>query len=270
MQTDLEPRPIPRITANIEIQTDIFAGPELEPEVESLEPCRSPSPLEDEDNAMASSSSTVLPPTPKGELSPLHPHDLPPSYTQIASHPSPPDPLDVLKKWHSGLTLPIAAIPEGISEDTVEEWRALKEDLGVECSVIDKIIEASARTGPRPQSRRNRFYNIYNTYVYGSSDPGGADAEGRGGSLSFSLNTAKYVLLWMGAWACVYLAMGPYNSAQYTPMGGPTYYDRVSWSGFNSMQAPGEGFGYDTTSALWRAVQRAGFGAARIAGGWPT
>ena len=211
---------------------------------------------------MASSSSTILSPTPQGELSALHPHDLPPSYTQIALHPSPPDPLDVLEKWHSGLTLPIAAITEGISEDTVEEWRALKEDLGVECSVIDKIIEASARTGPRPQSRRNHFSNTYNTW---SSDPGGADAEGRGGFLAFSLNNAKYVILWMGAWACVYLAMSPYNSAQYTPMGDPTYYDHVSWASFNSMQAPGEGFSYDTTSVLWRAVQRA-----RIAGGWPT
>ena len=211
---------------------------------------------------MASSSFTILSPTPKGEISPLHPHDLPPSCTQITSHPSPPDPLDVLKKWHRGLILPIVAIPEGIFEDTVEEWRALKEDLGVECSVIDKIIEASARTRPRPQSRQNRFSNTYNMW---SSGPGVTGAEGRGGFLAFSLNNAKYVLLCMGAWACVYLAMNPYNSAQYTPMGDPTYYDRVSWSSFNSMQAPGEGFSYDTTSVLWRAVQRA-----RVAGGWPT
>lgn len=139
----------------------------------------------------------------------------------------------------------------------------------MECLVIDKIIEASARTGPRPQSRRNRFYNIYNTYVYGSGDPDGADAGGRGGS-SFPLNTAKHVLLCMGAWACVYLIMGPYIAAQYTPVGGATYYDRAAWSSFNSMQAPGEGFGHDGTSALWRLVERVGFGAARIAGGWPT
>ncbi|KIM59417.1 hypothetical protein SCLCIDRAFT_9958 [Scleroderma citrinum Foug A] len=267
VQTDLEPRPIPRATTNIEIQTDIPAEPEPEPE--PVEPPRSPSPLEDEDDAMASSSSTVLPPTPKGELSPLHPHDLPPSYTQVTSHLGPPNPLDLLKKWYSGLTIPIGPIPEGVSEDAIEEWRALKEDLGVECLVIDKIIEASARTGPRPQSRRNRFYNIYNTYVYGSGDPDGADAGGRGGS-SFPLNTAKHVLLCMGAWACVYLIMGPYIAAQYTPVGGATYYDRAAWSSFNSMQAPGEGFGHDGTSALWRLVERVGFGAARIAGGWPT
>ena len=269
VQTDLEPWSIPKITANIESQTDTFTRPEPESEVESLEPCRSPSALEDEGDAMASSSSTVLSPTPDDELSPLHLRGVPPSYTQITSHPSPPDPLDVLKKWHNGVTLPIAAIPEGISEDTVEEWRALEDDLGVECSVIDKIIEASARTGPCLQSRRNRFYNICNTNVYRSSDPGGADAEGRGGSLSFLLNNAKYMLLWMSAWACVYLAMRAYNSdsAQHTSMGDPTYYDRVSWSSFNSMQAPGEEFSYDTTPVLWRAVRRAGFGAARIAGG---
>ncbi|KAL4064609.1 hypothetical protein J3A83DRAFT_4273272 [Scleroderma citrinum] len=268
VQTDPEPRPIPRITTNTEIQTDVLA--ELEPEPESPEPSRSPSLFEDEDEAMASSSSTVLPPTPKGELSPLHPHDLPPSYTQIASHSSPPNPLDLLKKWHSGLSLPIGPIPEGISEDAVEEWRALKEDLGMECSVIDQIIEASTRTGPRPPSRRNRFYNIYNTYVYGSSDSDGAGAGGRGGPPTFSLNTAKQVLLCLGASACMYLIMGPYIAAQYTPVGGATYYDRAAWSSFNSMQAPGEGFGHDGTSALWSIVERVGFRAARIAGGWPT
>ncbi|KIJ13485.1 hypothetical protein PAXINDRAFT_117256, partial [Paxillus involutus ATCC 200175] len=96
IQTDPDPLPIPRITASIEIQTDV---PELEPEPESdteSESSRSPSTIEED--ALASSSSTVLPPTPKGE--PSH-ADLPPSYTQVASQDS-SEPFDTLRKWHHG------------------------------------------------------------------------------------------------------------------------------------------------------------------------
>ncbi|KIJ60404.1 hypothetical protein HYDPIDRAFT_177471 [Hydnomerulius pinastri MD-312] len=265
IQTDPEPLPIPRITASIEIQTD---EPEPEPQPE---PSRSPSPAEEEEEALASSSSTVLPPTPKGDLSPqiphTHPSDLPPSYSQAASQSS--EPFDTLKKWHHGLQLPIGALSGGISEDATEEWRALKAELGVECSVINEIVEASTKTGPRPSSHhKSRFYNIYNTYVYGGDKDGPTDDNGRGGS--FALNAAKQLIFCMGASACVYLVMGPYIAAQYTPVGGATYYDRAAWSSFNTMQAPGEGFGYDGTSALWNIVGRVGFGAARIAGGWPT
>ncbi|KAI6108363.1 hypothetical protein F5141DRAFT_1189212 [Pisolithus sp. B1] len=240
-QTLAEPAPIPKTTTSIEVQTNI-------PE-----------------EAMTSSSSTLLPPTPKSSLSASphpQPHDLPPSYNQVASQsPSSAtstDPGRVLKTWHKGLELPISPLPRGISEDAVEEWRALKEDLGVECSVIDKIIEASAKTGGGSRSR-NRFYNIYNTYVYG----------GDASPLSF-LNTAKHFLLYLSVTAFVYLIMGPYVAPQYDPVGGATYYDRAAWSSFNSMQAPGEGFGYDGTRGVWSVVERVGVGAARIAGGWPT
>lgn len=262
VQTDPPPQPIPRVIIDVEIQTD-SPEPELSPES-----TRSSSPLDEEEEALASSSSTVLPPTPKGEPFP-HPPDLPPSYTQITSQPSSPDPLELLKTWHNGLTFPISPLPAGISEDAVEEWRALKDDLGLECAVIDKIIDASNRSGPRPSSRKSRFYNVYNTYVYGSADKDAADSSG-GGAGSLVLSAAKQVLLCMGASACVYLVMGPYIAAQYTPVGGATYYDRAAWSSFNSMQAPGEGFGYDGTSMLWSILERVGVGAARIAGGWPT
>ncbi|KAG9314940.1 hypothetical protein JVU11DRAFT_4048 [Chiua virens] len=243
IQTEPAPPSIPRITATIEIQTD------AEPEQS-----RSPSPVEAE--SLASSSSTVLPPTPKCGL-PLN--DLPPSYAQVTSS----EPLEILQKWHHGLQLPISGIPYGISEDAAEEWRSLKTELGVECAVIDQIVEASTKTGPRPSSQKNKFYNIYNTYVYGGD-------KDRNGSSLFGLGIAKQLLLCMGASACMYLVMGPYIAAQYTPVGGATYYDRAAWSSFNTMQAPGEGFGYDGTSALWNIVGRVGYGAARIAGGWPT
>lgn len=262
IQTDPDPLPIPRITASIEIQTDV---PELEPEPESdteSESSRSPSTIEED--ALASSSSTVLPPTPKGE--PSH-ADLPPSYTQVASQDS-SEPFDTLRKWHHGLQLPIGAIPSGISQDTAEEWRTIKTELGVECAVIDQIVEASIKTGPRPSSHKDRFYNIYNTYVYGRDKDGSGSGGGGGGS--FALNALKQALFCMGASACVCLVMGPYIAAQYAPVGGATYYDRAAWSSFNAIQAPGEGFAYDGTSAFWDVMGRVGFGAARIAGGWPT
>ena len=252
-QTEPEPLPIPRITASIEVQTD---APEADAEPV---PSRSPSPIEEE--SLASSSSTVLPPTPKGGLA--H-SDLPPSYSQVTSS----EPLETLQKWHHGLQLPISGLPSGISEDAAEEWRSLKAELGVECAVIDQIVEASTKTGPRPSSEKtNKFYNIYNTSVYGGDKDGSGSGAGGG---SFGLNIAKQLLFCMGASACMYLVMGPYIAAQYTPVGGATYYDRAAWSSFNTMQAPGEGFGYDGTSALWNIVGRVGYGAARIAGGWPT
>ncbi|KIK89134.1 hypothetical protein PAXRUDRAFT_152194, partial [Paxillus rubicundulus Ve08.2h10] len=261
IQTDPEPLSIPRITASIEIQTDV---PELEPDLESdneSELSRSLSPIEED--PLASSSSTVLPPTPKGEPSPHV--DLPPSYTQVTLQDS-SEPFDTLRKWHHGLQLPIGAIPSGISQDTAEEWRTIKTELGVECAVIDQIVEASTKTGPRPSSHKDRFYNIYNTYVYG----GDKDGSGSGGGGSFALNALKQALFCMGASACVCLVMGPYIAAQYAPVGGATYYDRAAWSSFNAIQAPGEGFAYDGTSAFWDIMGRVGFGAARIAGGWPT
>ena len=255
IQTDPEPLPIARTTTSVGAQTD---EPEPERTDVELEPSRSPSPIEDD--SLASSSSTVLPPTPKGGLA--H-SDLPPSYSQVASA----EPVESLQKWHHGLQLPISGIPSGISEDAVEEWRSLKTELGIECAVIDQIVEASTKTGPRPSSQKNnKFYNIYNTYVYG----GDKDGSGNGGSGLYGLNIAKQLLFCMGASACMYLVMGPYIAAQYTPVGGATYYDRAAWSSFNTMQAPGEGFGYDSTSALWNIVGRVGYGAARIAGGWPT
>lgn len=252
VQTDPE---LPRITSSIEIQTD-----EPEPEVSrSVSPQVTP----EDDEALASSSSTVLPPTPKGHLDSPHLTDAPPSYNFVTELEQVNN---ALMDRHKGITIPIRGIPGGISADAVEEWKALKEELGVECEMIDELIACS--TTKRQPRRQNRFYKIYNTYVIGKGGNEGGD-EGD----AWLAGAARQALISAGAMALVFLCMTsrlPAIGAQYSPVGGPTVYDRAAWSSFNNMQGPGEGFGYDGTSAVWNIMGRVGFGAARIAGGWPT
>ncbi|KAI0635993.1 hypothetical protein C8Q77DRAFT_1155725 [Trametes polyzona] len=262
IQTDPEPIPTPPvlITVDAEIQTD-----EVQPEAST-----SGQPTEEDDEALASSSSTLLPPTPKAHHEHLHPHthDLPPAYNQVAGEGHDELALRVanetLKTWHKGLKLPIEPLLGGISEDAIEDWKALKEELGVDCAAIDKLIEESARTGqPRKSPARprksGRFYNIYNTYVYGDPDRGS----------SSSLVTGGHLLICVGASALVAFLMGQAMAPQYAIPGGATYYDRAAWSSFNSMQAGGEGFAGDSTAAVWGILGRLGGGAVRTLRGWP-
>lgn len=256
VQTDPETIPIPRVTLEMAIQTD---------EIHE-EPSRSPSPHTAE--SMASSSSTIVPPTPKAHPQPLESahSDLPPAYNQINPREQEEHDLrvvtDALQKWHPGAEIPFAPKPGGIAEESVEEWKAFNRELGVGCMVIDKIIERSEKTsGSRSsktgKARQNRFYNIYNTYIYGE----------KGLASGFASQTALLV----GASALMLLAIGQFRSpAIYSIPGGPTYYDRQAWKAFNTMQMGGEGFGYDDTAAVWAFLGRVGGGAARIARGWPT
>ncbi|KAL7279236.1 hypothetical protein ACG7TL_007076 [Trametes sanguinea] len=258
MSIQTEPEPIPPapilITVDVEIQTEDTSMGQA---------------TEEDDDALASSSSTLLPPTPKAHHEHLHPHthDLPPSYHQVAGEAS--DELamrvanETLKTWHKGLKFPIESIPGGISEDAVEEWKALKEELGVECLAIDRIVEESSRTG-QPRSPRDgkrsrksgRFFNIYNTYIYG--DPEGG-----------SLMKGGQLLICVGASALVAFLMGQAMAPQYSVPGGATYYDRAAWSSFNSIQAGGEGFTGESTAAIWDLLGRLGGGAVRTLRGWP-
>jgi hypothetical protein len=279
-QTDA---PTPRVTMEAEIQT-------VETTIS-----RSPSPQED-DEALASSSSTVLPPTPKAKPTPLDllavtsPTDLPPSYNQVTSEipfhdllhlldsddmsfAHIPDPqkrrdlriaVETLRSWHNGLKLPLRPCV-GVSAETLEEWRALKAEVGIGCKVIDRAIEDAAATNSAPTSRRqksNRFYNIYNTYVYGGNSVAGRLPPWSG--------LASQTLFCVGASALVFFAMSPFMPHQYVVPGGPTYYDRAAWSSFNTMHASGEGFPGEGTAAVWNFLGRVGGGAARIARGWPT
>lgn len=277
----------------MEIQTDV-----IEPE------SRSPTPEAEE--ASASSSSTAQPPTPKGKTTalPEHPSDLPPSYHQVASEPifhdldhllaesddtfaHIADPTarrdlriaaEVLKKYHAGLHLPVKEVKAGVTEDSIEDWKALKEELGVECSVIDKLLEISPRTESSRSSsskepgsrRRSRFYNIYNTYVYGNHKGEGSDSPSSSPPFSGATSVISHVLIGMGASAAMLVLMSPFLNQQYVVPGGPTYYDRAAWTSFNSMHVSGEGFANEGTTAVWHFLGRLGGGAARIARGWPT
>jgi hypothetical protein len=284
-QTD---NPIPRMTTEVEVQTE-------EPITS-----RSPSPQED-DEALASSSSTVLPPTPKANPTSLDfvttnsPTDLPPSYNQVTSEtPSHdilhlldtedlsfshiPDPgkrrdlriaVETLRIWHSNLEVPLRSSIE-VSADMLEEWRALKAEVGIGCRVLDRALEnaaaVAATKNAAPSSRRrknNRFYNIYNTYVYG-----GDGYNGLAGKMPWN-GLASHALLCVGASAVVFFVMSPFLAHQYVVPGGPSYYDRSAWSSFNTMHPAGEGFAGEGNIAVWNFLGRLGGGAARIARGWP-
>lgn len=254
VQTDPIPPPLPVAKVEMDIQTEL--------------------PFEDPNESVASTSTANR----SGR-------DLPPSYTEsgkdlkretqeqhdmhIAS--------EAIRKWHRGMDVPLSPMPNGISEDALEEWAALKEEMGFECLAIEKVLEMSSRTG-RSRSerstatsesssggrRKSRFYNIYNTFVYGK-DGGSAEAER---PLAAAVTQSA---MFLGV--CVVAAgvlVGPYMHHQYTIPGGPTYYDRAAWSEFNTMYPVGEGFVQDGAAGVWSFIGRVGGGAARMARGWPT
>ncbi|KAJ6512627.1 hypothetical protein C8R45DRAFT_890387 [Mycena sanguinolenta] len=267
IQTDpepiVEPTPPPQ-TAEMEIQTEPEPEPELTPE---------------DSKAAGPSTST--------------PMDAPPAYKQVLS-PEEQEAHDwrvtvaTLKKYHPGARIE-EGVPGGVSLDALEDWRALKEELGVNCLVVEKILEASPRTGlPRAPSdlagdavpslrrRRNRFYNIYNTYVYGGN------GKPHPHSNASPFPAIPQQALWVGGTVLFFLMLGPSVMIPYysSVPGGPTPYDRAVWNSFNTMQYAGEGFvgggggagGFanDGTGAVWNFLGRVGGGAARMVRGWPT
>jgi hypothetical protein len=304
MQTDPAPK---ALAASTGIQTDILlvstpistqtdapslrATMEMGVQTEEPDVSRSPSPQED-DEALASSSSTVLPPTPKAKSSPLDlltpdpPTDLPPSYNQVTletpfhdllhlldtedlSFSHIPDlqkrrdlrvAAETLRSWHDGLKMPLRA-PLEVSTELLEDWRALKAEVGIGCKVLDRALEDATASASSGRRKGSRFYNIYNTYVYGGDRMGNKLPWG---------GLASHALLCVSASAVVFFAMSPFLAHQYVVPGGPTYYDRSAWSGFNTMHASGEGFSSEGTAAVWNVLGRLGGGAARIARGWPT
>ncbi|KAJ7614110.1 hypothetical protein FB45DRAFT_842656 [Roridomyces roridus] len=261
MQT--EPEPIVELppkphTAHMEIQTE----PELEPEPEVK--------AEEEEDVKAGPSNAVVVPT-----------DAPPAYKQVLS-PEEQEEHDwrvtvaTLKKYHPGARVE-EGVPGGVSLDALEDWRALKEELGVSCLVVDKILANSPSTGlPRAASdvhgnerrRSGRFYNIYNTYVYGTGSKAAPHSNAN------PLPAIPPAVLWVGGTMLVFFLLGPSVMIPYYNVpGGPTYHDRALWSSFNSMHYGGEGFTAgrnEGTEAVWSFLGRVGGGAARMVRGWPT
>ncbi len=297
VQTEPEPSPPPAPEKHeICIQTDT-------PEPESRS--RSPSPGED----MASSSSTVVPSTPKQRSLDIFNGDLPPSYAQITGGSD--EVVDAqtqrdmrvaaeaIRKWHEGLHVPLAPIAGGVSVDAVEEWMALKGELGFDCAAIDKVLEMSLKRGPRsardeadgddllsspgagpgPSSRRyarkNRFYNIYNTFVYGDRSRARKEEEDNDNDDSRRSTFQPGMLQTCAVAGLFALAVSaftaPYMQAQYYVPGGPTYYDRIAWAEFNRLNPVGEGFVMDGAASFWDFIGRVGGEAARMAArGIPT
>jgi len=316
--------------------------------------------------SLASSSSTILPPTPKAFVRSLSlgGEDEPPTYNQVAAQRAEEDKErrvinEALARWHVGAKLrslaasstvdhehqhkhrtkgeeqeggtsdddgvQIEPIEGGIAEELVEEWKALKAELGVQCSVIDKILEQSEKiprgtandasssmttSDNKGKRRSGRFFNIYNTYVYGSSDGSSASTptsslSGRKSLATTLTNLATQTFLFASASAVVFIALTPYLLSSLSPAnipGGANNYDRAAWASFNALGGGGGegiafppvvpagflgnvligrgrrvfegavagGMGDRQTDAVWRVLERVGGGAVRLARGWPT
>ncbi|KAF9508287.1 hypothetical protein BS47DRAFT_242981 [Hydnum rufescens UP504] len=57
-----------------------------------------------------------------------------------------------VSKWHSDLHS-TAGLPQGISDDAMEEWERVKLEVGFTCSAIDQVLENSIVRGPRPPAK---------------------------------------------------------------------------------------------------------------------
>lgn len=267
-QTDA-PKKVLRVSA--EVQTD--------PEEDKS---RHKSDLSEEEERLAASTSTAHP---RLFYQSLHPWDEPPSYalSELEQSTTCEDraALDVLRKWHGVKVL--GPSPKGISQDTMEDWAALKRELGVECAVIDKIIEQSTKHGRlsrRDYARRyveggkRKFYNIYNTYVLGGDPSGPAGRPGGAGGWSAdSMGNVIYGVGFAALGACsavvlMHLGNGAMTERLIAP-GSPIYTDRALWTSANAMVGVvGEGFGGGApptpVTAVWHVLERLVLGATRV------
>jgi len=264
-------------------QTDppkqVSAEVQTDPEEDKL---RRKSDLSEEEERLAASTSTAYP---RLFHQHLHPWDEPPSYalSELEQSTTREDraALDVLRKWHGVKVL--GGLPKGISQDTVEDWAALKREMGVECAVIDKIIEQSTKHGRlsrRDYARRyveggkRKFYNIYNTYVLGGDTNGSTGRPGgAGGRSADSMGNVVYAVGFAALGACSAVALMSLGNGAVTDRlvapGSPIYADRALWTSANAMVgAVGEGFGGGapptSVTAVWHVLERLVLGATRV------
>ena len=133
IQTDPEPVPIPVLRVETEIQTD-----------EQQESERSGTMVDENE---ASTSKRAI-------------RDLPPSYAEsnqgedleqrdmrVAT--------EAILRWHKGLDVPLSPLARGVSDGALEEWAALKEEIGFDCLAIDKVLEMSLKTGQSRDGTRS-------------------------------------------------------------------------------------------------------------------
>ena len=118
---------------------------------------------------MASSSATLLPPTPRQQNDLLlHPHDLPPAYNQDDEDDDEREwrlAAETLKKWHRGAKIPFdsktgGAFPQAISEDAVMEWKML-------------TVAGTAWAAPKPHKPKAPKPNETITITIDAASPNG-------------------------------------------------------------------------------------------------
>ncbi|QRW03838.1 hypothetical protein RhiLY_02837 [Ceratobasidium sp. AG-Ba] len=175
------------------------------------------------------------------------PSDLPPPYPHAAES-------GVLKRWHSRRGHHAAG-----PVHAREEWAALKRLVGVDCQVIERVIEGQDvenmvedkddETVEPPPSRARKLFRV-----------------------SFEFTSWPYLLthavMGFGVWSLAAAVV----VNQLVPQT-PTYADRMNWSAYNNYAgALGEGLvGRSGESALWSMVERLVLGAAvRVGPGMPT
>ena len=281
-QTDLEPKR-PMISSSMQTQSTPFTSSSMQTERPPSPPLVIKTEIEiqtDENETLVADDSFSH--HGKGRAMP---RDSPPSYAESSKAEG--DDLEniggafkAVQEWHPRLEMPLSPVAGGISEDALEEWAAVKREMGFECLAIEKVIEMSLKTG-RPRSsdastsssassssRKSRFYNIYNTFVSDRT----RDQTEHDRSLAAGLTQAAMIL-----GACV-LAAGVLSAAPsiqsqydgYGVPGGPSYYDRAAWNEFNRLYPVGEGLAANGAASVWDVLGRITGGAARMARGWPT
>lgn len=157
--------------------------------------------------------------------------DSPPSYTPgpsqsttermaaLSAEMSPVDRselvMEVLREWHSTSHGSFDTVPGGVSRATLNDWQLVKKEIGINCAVVENALSRSEvrdmdEATDRHSQRGNRFYNIYNTYIYGDTN------------ISSSI---PYILAGgVAAW----IALQPFFPASYTSSDIPTYVDRLT------------------------------------------
>lgn len=254
---------------------------------------------EDEQKPVASTSRSnvqvkVEPSSPTSRLLRL-PRDDPPSYQLSEIEQSGEETLDILRKWHGVKVL--GPLPGGISREAIEDWHALKRELGIKCPIIEEIIEQSDKqaSGSRFSSGfgfspmrkesakryveggKRRFYNIYNTYILGgdgsTTNTSPTTATSREGTGAVDVVAAGKWVVAFSAWSAFLLWYGSTGEPGRLLASGPNATDRALWSGFNALAGNvGEGFGVtggappvDTVGAVWFVVEKLVRGATDIA-----